>query len=87
MYSKFYHRALPKIIKVVSSQLVAERKALCEFESSIRNRVVRAQQFAASKAAQIFVINLEGKTLLLNVKLLDNIKDMKQKLQDKEGIP
>ena len=33
------------------------------------------------------MIYLEGKTLLLNVKLLDNIKDVKQKIRDLEGIP
>ena len=87
MYSKIHRRALTKIIKVVSSRLVAVRKALREFERSIKYRVVRAQashqfadsrvvraqasQFAASNAAQIFVINPEWKALLLNVKLSD----------------
>ena len=32
------------------------------------------------------MIILEWKTLLLRVKLSDNIKDVKQKIQDKEGI-
>ena len=88
--SEIHRRAFPKIIKVVSSRLIAVRKAHCEFESSIKNRVVRAlaSQFAASNAAQIFVINLEWKTLLLLiVKLSDNIKDVKQKIRDLEGIP
>ena len=89
MHSKIHRRALTKIIKVVSSRLVAVRRELCEFESSIKYRVVRAlaSQFAAPNAVHIFVINLEWKTLLLNVKLSENIKDVKQKIRDSEGIP
>jgi len=104
VYRKIHRGALTKIIKVVNSLLVAVRKALHEFKSSIKYRVVWAQashqfadsrvvralasQFAASNAAQIFVINLEWKTLLLLiVKLSDNIKDVKQKIRDLEGIP
>jgi len=84
-YSKIPCRALIKIIKVVRCLVVAQ--ASHQFADS---RVVRAQasQFAASNAAQIFVINLEWKTLLLLiVKLSDNIKDVKQKIRDLEGIP
>ena len=90
VYSKIHRRALTKIIKVVSSRLVAVRRELCEFESSIKYRVVRAlaSQFAAPNAVHIFVINLEWKTLLLLiVKLSENIKDVKQKIRDSEGIP
>jgi len=33
------------------------------------------------------MINLESKKLLLNVKLSDNIKDVKQEIWDLKGIP
>jgi len=36
---------------------------------------------------QIFVKTLTGKTIILDVKPSDSIKDLKTKIQDLEGIP
>lgn len=69
-------------------ELIKEKKGAEKAKAqAAKNKMVKKEEESGLGSMQIFVKTLTGKTITLEVEPGNSIEEIKQKIQDKEGIP